>query len=107
MPRKLQAKRGESENAMSRSLRNLFALAESYPDLKANQNFLDLQKQLSEIEEEISLARRYYNGTVRDMNILIKSFPTNIVAGLGGFKEAEFFEIEYALQREAPEVKLS
>jgi len=101
------AKRGQSENAISRSLRNLFALAEAYPDLKANKNFLDLQRELSEIEEQISMARRYYNGTVRDLNILIQSFPSNMVAGVSGFKEAEFFEIEYALQREAPEVKLS
>lgn len=97
---------GVSEIAVSKSLRNLFALAEAYPELKANQNFMELQKTLSEIEEQISLARRYYNGTARDMNILVESFPSSIVAGLGGFKKADFFEIEYAAHRDAPEVKL-
>jgi LemA protein len=98
---------GLSEIAVTKSLRNLFALAEAYPELKANQNFMELQKTLAEIEEQISLARRYYNGTARDMNILVESFPSSIVAGLSGFKKADFFEIEYAAHREAPEVKLA
>jgi len=99
--------RGKSENAITRTIRNLFALQESYPDLKANQNFIELQKNLADIEEEIALARRYYNGTVRNLNTLIESFPSNMVAGVCGFKEEEFFEIELSAQREAPEVKLS
>ncbi len=92
------------ETALTQQLRQLFALAEAYPDLKANQNFLDLQNKLSEIEEQLQLARRYYNGTVRDMNILVQSFPSNFIADSFGFKEAEFFEIELTTQREVPEV---
>jgi LemA protein len=85
-------------------LRQLFALAEAYPDLKANQNFLDLQGQLAQIEEQIQLSRRYYNGTARDMNILVQSFPSNLIASSFNFKEAEFFEIEIEAERETPEV---
>ena len=93
------------ETDLTKVLRQLFALAEAYPDLKANQNFLDLQGQLAEIEEQIQLSRRYYNGTARDMNILTQAFPSNIIAGIFNFKEAEFFEIELAEEREAPEVR--
>jgi LemA protein len=93
------------EGALSRSLANLFAVAEGYPDLKANQNFLDLQNQLSEVEEEIQLARRYYNGTVRNLNIKIESFPSNIVAGIFKFTQAEFFEIEDDADRAVPKVE--
>lgn len=98
--------KGQAENALTQQLRSLFAVAESYPDLKANQNFLDLQKNLAAIEDEIQLARRYYNGTVRDFDILVESFPSNIIALLFVFKRADFFEIEVATQREAPTVKL-
>jgi LemA protein len=97
---------GAAENALSRSIRSLFAVAEAYPDLKASRNFLDLQKNLAEIEDGIQLARRYYNGTVRDYNIRVESFPGMVVAVLGGFKRAEFFEIELATQREAPGVAM-
>ncbi|MDF1526889.1 MAG: LemA family protein [bacterium] len=93
------------ENALTGMLRQVFALAEAYPDLKANQNFLDLQAQLSEIEEQIQFARRYYNGTARDMNILVQSFPSNIIANFFGFKQADYFEIELATERETPKVK--
>jgi len=93
------------ENMLTQTLRQLFALAEAYPDLKANQNFLDLQGQLSEIEEQIQFARRYYNGTARDMNILVQSFPSNIIANSFGFKQADYFEIELTTEREVPEVK--
>ena len=99
--------RGETEIALSKSLRNLFAVAESYPELKANENFIELQKELSEREKDISLARRYYNGAVRNMNILVESFPSNLVGQATGFKQADYFEIEYAVQREAPDVKFS
>ncbi len=99
--------RGESENALSTSIRNLFAVAESYPELKANENFLDLQKQLAAIEKDISMARRYYNGAVRSLNILAESFPSSLVAKLTGFKSADYFELEYAIQRDAPEVKMT
>jgi len=93
------------ENMLTQTLRQLFALAEAYPDLKANQNFLDLQGQLSEIEEQIQFSRRYYNGTARDMNILVQSFPSNLIASSFGFKEADYFEIEVATERETPKVE--
>lgn len=100
------AGRAAAESALSQSLRTLFAVAEAYPDLKANASYLDLQRNLTEIEEQIQYARRYYNGTVRELNILIQSFPSNLIAGPFGFKQADYFEIELATQREAPEVKL-
>ena len=93
------------ESVLSRSLGNLFALAEAYPDLKASQNFLDLQDDLSQIESEIQMARRYYNGTVRNLNISIESFPSNLIAERFNFEKADFFEIEDAAEREMPEVK--
>ena len=93
------------EGELSRSLANIFAVAEGYPDLKANQGFVDLQNQLSQIEEQIQMARRYYNGTVRNLNIQVESFPSNIVAGMFKFTEAEFFEIEDEGDRAVPEVK--
>jgi LemA protein len=95
------------EGFLSRSLANVFAVAEGYPDLKANQNFLDLQQQLSEIEEQIQLARRYYNGTVRNLNIQVESFPSNIVARYFNFGQAEFFEIEDEAERAVPKVAFS
>jgi LemA protein len=98
--------KGIAENALTQQLRSLFAVAEAYPDLKANQNFLDLQKNLSGIEDEIQLSRRYYNGTVRDFNILVESFPSNIIASIFQFKRAIFFEIEVATQREVPQIKI-
>ncbi|MEI6634715.1 MAG: LemA family protein [Chlamydiota bacterium] len=98
--------KGAAENALSQGIRSLFAVAEAYPELKASRNFLDLQKNLAEIEDGIQLARRYYNGTVRDYNIRVESFPGMVVAGPGGFRRAEFFEIELATQREAPGVAM-
>lgn len=98
--------RTKAENDISRIFKTIFAVAEAYPDLKANQSFLDLQKNLSEIEDQIQLARRYYNGTVRNYNTRVESFPSMLVAKVSNFKQEEFFEIEYATQREAVEVKL-
>jgi len=92
------------EGELSRSLVNVLAVAENYPDLKANQNFLDLQEQLAKIEDEIQMARRYYNGTVRNLNIKIESFPSNIVANIFHFTKAEFFEIEDEADRKVPKV---
>ena len=97
--------KGRLEGLLSGSLANVFAVAEGYPDLKANQNFSELQAQLSEIEEQIQLARRYYNGTVRNLNIQVESFPSNIIAGMFDFSKAEFFEIEDPADRAVPEVK--
>jgi len=96
--------RETSENALSQNLKSLIAVAEAYPDLKANQTFLELQKQLPEVEDHIQMARRYYNGTVRNYNIRVESFPSNLVAGLFAFGRADFFQIETATDREAPKV---
>lgn len=97
--------KGEAETALARSLRSLFAVAEGYPDLKANQNFLELQKALAEIEDQVQLARRYYNGTARDYNILCESFPNNIAASFFGFKSVDFFDVGDEAARQAPEVR--
>ena len=97
--------KGRLEGLLSSSLADVFAVAEGYPDLKANQNFSELQANLSEIEEQIQLARRYYNGTVRNLNIQVESFPSNIIAGVFNFSKAEFFEIEDPGDRTLPEVK--
>ena len=93
------------ENNITQALRSIFAVAENYPDLKANQSFNKLQENLSEIEGEVQLARRYYNGTVRDYNIKVQTFPANIVANTFNFKAEAFFEIETATERAVPEVK--
>ena len=95
-----------SENALSLQLGNLLALVENYPALKANVNYLELQKQLVEVEDQLQYARRYYNGTVRNYNIRAESFPGNLVAGAFGFRRAEFFEIQTAAERATPEVDL-
>jgi LemA protein len=100
------AERAEAEQALTRSIGRLMAVAENYPELKASENFLSLQNDLSTVENDIQLARRYYNATVRDLNIAIQSFPANLVAGGFGFKPAEFFEIENAVDRRAPSVSL-
>jgi LemA protein len=93
-----------AERALQGSLARLMAVAEAYPELKANQNFLKLQTQLAEIEDHIQMARRYYNGAVRNLNIAIQSFPDVLVARLLGFREAEFFELEDRSQAAAPQV---
>jgi LemA protein len=91
--------KAKAENMLRDTLKSLFAVAEAYPDLKANANFMQLQSQLKELEDNIEYARRYYNAIVRDFNILIESFPSNIVASQFRFKQEEFFELE------APEVE--
>ena len=98
------AERGQAEGALTGALRGLFALAEAYPQLRATENFAQLQATLSQIEDAIQSARRYYNAVVRDLNTKIQQFPSNIVAGLFAFKEREFFEIGDA-EREVPKVK--
>lgn len=95
----------DAENQISQIAKSLFAVAEAYPDLKANLNFLELQKGITEIEDQIQYARRYYNGTVRNYNIKIESFPGNLIAGVFKFESEEFFEIELATQKEAVAVK--
>lgn len=86
--------KGKAENMLAGTLKSLFAVAENYPDLKANQNFLKLQDELSDTENKIQAARRFYNGNVRDFNTKIQVFPNNMIAGPMGFKDYEFFEIE-------------
>ena len=97
--------RARAEGALSGALANLFAVAENYPELKASRNFADLQAQLSEIEDQIQTSRRYYNGTVRNFNILVASFPSNFVASLFRFTRAQYFEIDEAADRAVPEVQ--
>lgn len=84
--------KGQAENMLSNTLKTLFAVAENYPDLKANANFLELQRELSDTENKIQAARRFYNGNVRDLNMKIEGFPSRIIAGIFGFKKREFFE---------------
>ncbi len=101
------AERSQVEGMLSGALGKLFALAESYPELKASANFVELQGSLAQVEEQIQLARRYYNGAVRDLNIAVESFPANLVAGPLGFSQAEFFELEDPGDREVPRVSFS
>ena len=98
-------KQAEAENALSATLKSIFALAENYPDLKANQNFLELQRELSDTENKIQAARRFYNGNVRDFNTKLQIFPTNIIANMLGFKPREYFEIKEAAARENVKVE--
>src|SRR5688572_239867 len=84
----------KAENQFEQALKSLFAVAEAYPDLKANENFKELQDELVDTEDKIQAARRFYNGAVRDFNTKIKVFPTNMFASMLGFKEREFFEVE-------------
>ena len=94
-----------AENMLSSTLKSIFALSENYPDLKANTNFLELQRELSDTENKIQASRRFYNGNVRDFNTKLQVFPTNIMAGMLGFKAREFFEIEDAKERENVKVE--
>ena len=95
-----------AENALTQELRSLIAVVEAYPDLKAGANFRQLMTSLVEIEDQLQYARRYYNGTVRDFNIVVESFPGILLAKLAGFHAAAFFEIESSVERQVPEVKL-
>ena len=95
---------GEAENMLTDALKSIFAVAENYPDLKASQNFLDLQRELSDTENKIQSARRFFNSTVEDLNNATQMFPSSIVASLFGFKEEEFFEIE---KKERENIKVS
>jgi len=100
------AEMAKAENMLRDTLKSLFAVAEAYPELKANANFLQLQSQLQELENNIEYARRYYNAIVRDYNITIESFPSNLIASSFNFKQAEFFELE-APEAERKPVKVS
>ena len=96
--------RGQAEGALAGALRGLFALAESYPQLRAAENFGQLQGTLAQIEEAVQNARRYYNAVVRDLNTRVQQFPSNVVAGMFGFKTREFFEVPES-ERAVPQVK--
>jgi LemA protein len=98
------ADKAAAENMLSGALKSLFALSEAYPQLRAVESFTSLQNSLSQIEDNIQNARRYYNAVVRDFNTKVLQFPTNIFAGMMGFKQREFFEVAAAAEREAPKV---
>lgn len=95
--------KGEAENMITEALRSVFAVAEAYPELKASDNFKELQRELTDTEDKIEAARRFYNANVRDLNTAIQSFPTNIIGNLFKFKEMDLFEAEVQ-EREVPKV---
>lgn len=97
----------KAEGDLSGALSRLLAVAENYPDLKANQNFLALQEELSSTENKIAFSRQYYNDSILQLNNKIQMFPSNLVASLSGFKRGEFFEVKVAAEREAPKVSFN
>ncbi|HEX4296815.1 MAG TPA: LemA family protein [Devosia sp.] len=97
--------RAQAEGALSGALGRLMAVAEAYPDLKASQNFLQFQAALQQTEDELQLARRYYNGTARNLNTAVQSFPSSILAGLFHFTTVQYFEIDTPADRAVPQVK--
>lgn len=99
------AGRAAAEGMLSQALGRLMAVAEAYPDLKANENFRDLQGTLETLESEIQMARRYYNGSARELNVKVESFPSNLIASQFGFAKADYFELENEADRQTPEVK--
>src|SRR5689334_1304690 len=98
------AQRAQTEAAITAAIGRVMAVAEAYPQLRASENFQSLQKDLADVEEQIQLARRYYNGAVRDFNVMIEQFPSNLVANWGSFKPAPFFQIDDAADRAVPKV---
>lgn len=104
MQAKTPEEHAKAENALTATLKSLFAVAENYPELRASENFAKLQDELSDTENKIQASRRFYNGNVRDFNTRMQVFPNNLIAGILGFKKYEFFEIE-EMERETPEVK--
>lgn len=99
--------RAAAESQLSGALGRLIATAEAYPDLKANTTFLEFQAALQTVEDEIQMARRYYNGSVRNMNVMVESVPSNFIAGPFGFKTAQYFELENEADRAVPTVKFN
>lgn len=100
-----QVDKAGQENMLSGALKTLFAVSESYPDLKSNTNFLELQRELSDTENKMQAARRFYNSTVKDLNIKVDSFPSKLVADMFSFKEEKFFEVENVAERGPVQVK--
>lgn len=101
------AGRAAAEGMLSQALGRLMAVAEAYPDLKANENFLELQRTLETTEGEIQMARRYYNGSARELNVKVESFPSNVIANAFNFAQADYFELENASDRQNPQVSFS
>lgn len=99
------ADKAKAENQITEALKSVFAVAENYPNLKANENFVELQKEVTDTEDKIQASRRFYNANVRDLNIAIESFPSNVVAGVFGYKKRELFELEDVGERKNVEVK--
>lgn len=99
------AEHAHAENALSATLKTLFAVSENYPDLKSNTNFLELQRELSDTENKIQASRRFYNGVVRDYNTATQTVPNNVIASMFGFGKREFFELDDENERAVPEVK--
>ena len=99
------AEQAQAEGQLTMALKSLFAVAENYPQLRASENFTALQKSLSEIEDNLQNARRYYNAVVRDLNTSIQVFPKNLVASMFGFQQRAFFGLDAAAERETPAVK--
>lgn len=97
--------KADAENMLTGTLKTLFAVSENYPQLKANENFLELQRELSDTENKIQAARRFYNGNAMELNTKVESFPTSIVANMFSFKQEEFFELEEEAAKEPVQVK--
>ncbi|NQU16499.1 MAG: LemA family protein [Candidatus Saganbacteria bacterium] len=97
--------KAKTDNMLTSTLKSLFAVAEAYPDLKANQNFMELQRELSDTENKIEYSRRFYNANVRDLNIKVQVFPANLIANMFGFKRMDMFEVKEASVREVPKVQ--
>jgi len=107
-PKEDLAKRAENENMLSSTLKSLFAVSENYPDLKANESFLQLQSELTDTEDKIQAARRFYNGNIRAFNMKLQVFPTNIIGNMLGFKSRDFYDVaesEKEAVKKAPDVK--
>lgn len=99
------AEKAKAENQITEALKSVFAVAENYPNLKANENFVELQREITDTEDKIQAARRFYNGNVRDLNISIESFPSNIVANMFHYQKKELFELDDIAERQNVEVK--
>jgi len=99
------ADKGKAENMLTGALKSVFAIAEAYPELKANQNFLSLQTELSDTENKVQAARRFYNGNVRDLNIAIEAFPGNLIANTFHFAKMELFTLDEEAAKQPVEVK--
>lgn len=97
--------RTEAENHLSETLKSLFAVSENYPELRASENFLELQKEVRDAEDKIQAARRFYNSSIKNFNNSVKTFPTNILASLFGFSEKDFFRVKISEEREVPKVE--